>query len=161
MSPLALDIIKWCIAIALTAGCMVIIPLSCRIRPSLCYVWLALLAYSSIADPLTTAHFFHDQRHNVRGWEFSWPEMLSAGLLLHGIMTHGFSRTWLSMIMVAWLIHLGIGCLSALHGINGLFSSFYLFRHGRMLVVLGYRCRGRRSTLSSSRSRRGWTRFMP
>ena len=108
-----LDIVKFFLAASVAGGLMVIIPLSCRWHKYSILIWLALFGFSCIADPITTADFHHGERHNVRGWEFCWPELIACGVLTHGVIVNKFQHFWLNSILSVWLLHLGLSSFPA------------------------------------------------
>ena len=84
---------------------------------------------------MLTIDFHFGERHNVRGWEFGWPDFIALGLIF-GHNARAPLRHLVGPLTILWIIHFIILEISALRGIDPLFSHYAIARQLRSFLVL-------------------------
>ena len=130
-----MELAKWgvliVIGIIVTAGTAVV---SMR-GPHWKRVMMFIMVWSMFAFPIMTLDFHFNARHNVRGWEFCWPDFIGLGLLIGHFASGKGVRGLFGITSIALAIHSFVLLVSAFVGVDTLFSMFYLNRFFRMAFM--------------------------
>ena len=129
-----IELVKFAVLLAMLAAALPVVAASAASSPLWRRIWLALLILSAFADPMMTIDFHNEARHNVRGWEVCWPDLIAPGLITAGLMRGILPR--IGVVGWLWVLHLAILAAAAIAGTDGLFSAYYLARQLRALLVL-------------------------
>ena len=131
-----IDIIKWALVFIIGGGITALVAILSARGDHWKRLGVVAMIWSSLAFPMFTIDFHFGERHNVRGWEFGWPEFIALGLIAGHLLRGRPIKQLFGPLSLLWLIHLLVLEISALRGIDPLFSHYAIVRHLRTFLVL-------------------------
>ena len=131
-----MELVKWIIVLLIGGGVTAAVALLSSRGDHFKRLFVVAMIWSSLAFPIVTIDFQFGERHNVRGWEFGWPDFIALGLICGHIMRGRPLKQLVGPLSVLWMIHFIILEISALQGIDPLFSHYAIVRQLRTFLVL-------------------------
>ena len=113
-----IEIIKFIILCGIFIAGVSTVVVTCQMDAKWRRLWLLLLVVVMIKFPVMTIGFHFGERHNVRGWEACWTDIIACGLACWSVFNGGKWRNLASLLVLGWILHLGILCISAVNGMS-------------------------------------------